>query len=72
MRVFNNLIILLINFYKLTISPLIGTNCRYQPTCSSYCIEALTKYNIFYGLYLCIKRVLSCNPFGGSGHDPVP
>ncbi|MBH75910.1 MAG: membrane protein insertion efficiency factor YidD [Flavobacteriales bacterium] len=66
------IIIYLIKFYQLTISPLIGKNCRYSPTCSNYCILSLKKYGLIKGTYLSIKRILSCHPFGGSGHDPVP
>ena len=65
-------IIYLIKFYQLTISPLLGKNCRYSPTCSNYCILSLKKYGLIKGTYLSIKRILSCHPFGGSGHDPVP
>ena len=66
------IIIYLIKLYQLTISPLIGKNCRYSPTCSNYCILSLKKYGLIKGSYLSIKRILSCHPFGGSGHDPVP
>jgi len=55
-----------------TLSPYIGKNCRYTPTCSNYGIEALKKYGAIKGGWLTIKRVLSCNPWGGSGYDPVP
>ena len=47
-------------------------SCRYYPTCSNYAIEALNKYGFIKGWYLAIKRILKCNPFGGSGYDPVP
>ena len=46
--------------------------CRYQPTCSSYMIEALKKHGPFKGLFLGLKRIASCHPWGGSGYDPVP
>jgi putative membrane protein insertion efficiency factor len=55
-------LILLVRFYKLSISPLMPGSCRYTPTCSSYCIEALKKHGPLKGLFLCVKRVLSCNP----------
>jgi len=48
-----------------------GPGCRFQPTCSNYAKEAVNKYGIFKGAYLGFKRVLRCNPFGGSGYDPV-
>ena len=46
--------------------------CRFYPTCSNYAIEAITKYGFFKGWFLSIKRIFRCNPFGGSGYDPVP
>lgn len=64
-------IIILIKVYQHTISPLIGANCRYVPTCSKYSIEALKKYGPLKGGYLALKRILSCHPLGGSGYDPV-
>lgn len=65
-------LIYLVTFYKKGISPWLPGACRYQPTCSEYMIEALKKYGIFYGLYLGIRRILRCHPWGGSGFDPVP
>ncbi len=62
----------LIRLYQLTLSPLIGRQCRYLPTCSNYGLEAIRKYGPFKGGWLTLKRVLSCNPWGGSGYDPVP
>ena len=62
----------LIKLYQLIISPWLGPQCRYTPTCSQYGIEALKKYGLFKGLWITIKRVASCNPWGGHGHDPVP
>lgn len=64
--------ILLIKIYQWTLSPWLGRQCRYTPTCSNYGIEALKKYGVFKGLYLTVKRVLSCHPWGGHGYDPVP
>ena len=66
------LLILLIRVYQYTLSPFIGRNCRYTPTCSNYGIEAIKKYGALKGGWLTIKRILSCNPWGGSGYDPVP
>ena len=65
-------LILLIRIYQVTLSPFIGRNCRYSPTCSNYGIEAIKKYGAIKGGWLTIKRILSCNPWGGSGYDPVP
>lgn len=65
--------ILLIRIYKYTLSPMLGEGkCRYQPSCSTYAIEALQKHGLFKGGYLAVKRILSCHPWGGSGYDPVP
>ena len=66
------IILQLIRFYQLAISPFLGKNCRFEPTCSEYAIVAIDKYGIIRGMYLFTKRILRCNPFGGSGHDPVP
>lgn len=62
----------LIKVYQWTLSPLIGKSCRYTPTCSNYGLEAIRKHGPFKGGWLTLKRVLSCNPWGGSGYDPVP
>ncbi|MFK7867269.1 MAG: membrane protein insertion efficiency factor YidD [Alphaproteobacteria bacterium] len=59
-------------FYRYFISPLLGPNCRYAPTCSAYAIEAIQKHGAIKGGFYAIKRILSCHPWGGSGHDPVP
>ena len=67
-----NFLILLIRIYQITLSPFIGRNCRYTPTCSNYGIEAIRKYGAIKGGWLTFKRILSCNPWGGSGYDPVP
>lgn len=67
-----NFLILLIRIYQVTLSPFIGKNCRYTPTCSNYGIEAIRKYGAIKGGWLTFKRILSCNPWGGSGYDPVP
>lgn len=66
------ILILPIRFYQKFISPLFPGTCRYYPTCSTYAIQALRKYGAFKGGYLAIKRILSCHPWGGHGHDPVP
>jgi len=62
----------LIKIYQWTLSPLMGRQCRYYPTCSNYSLEAIKKHGPFKGTWLAIKRILSCNPWGGSGYDPVP
>ena len=57
---------------KFFITPWLGKNCRYQPTCSQYMLEALKVHGLYKGVFLGIKRILSCHPWGGSGYDPVP
>ncbi len=66
------LLVLPIRFYQLAISPLLGPSCRFTPTCSEYAKQALIKHGPIKGLYLAIWRILRCNPWGGSGYDPVP
>lgn len=65
-------IILLIRLYQITLSPFLGKNCRFEPTCSKYAIIAIDKYGIMHGTFLFFKRFLRCHPWGGSGDDPVP
>ena len=68
-------LIKLIKFYKFFVSPLLGNSCRYLPTCSEYSIEALKSYGLLKGIYMSLKRILSCHPIkllgGGEGFDPV-
>ena len=64
--------ILLIKIYQVLLSPLFPPSCRFIPTCSQYSVEALKKYGILKGIWLSIKRILRCHPWGGSGYDPVP
>ena len=64
--------ILLIKLYQNIISPAIGSNCRFNPTCSNYAIESLKKYGLIVGMYYSIVRISKCHPWGKSGHDPVP
>lgn len=67
------LLILPIRLYQVTLSPLLGPNkCRYQPTCSHYAIEAIQVWGPLKGSWLAVKRIGSCHPWGGHGHDPVP
>ena len=65
-------LVLLVRFYQLAISPYTPSSCRYEPSCSQYTIEALKKRGVIVGLWLSLKRILSCHPWGGSGYDPVP
>ncbi|MDX9848293.1 MAG: membrane protein insertion efficiency factor YidD [Tenuifilaceae bacterium] len=61
-----------IKVYQLAISPYFPASCRYTPTCSAYSLEAIKKHGPIKGLWLSIKRIVSCNPWGGHGYDPVP
>ena len=65
-------LLFIIKLYQKAISPFLPSSCRYQPTCSHYTKEALISHGLAKGGYLGIKRILSCHPWGGSGHDPVP
>lgn len=71
-KVLSKIMIGLVKFYQYAISPITPSSCRYTPTCSTYSVEAIKKHGPFKGGYLSIKRILSCNPWGGHGHDPVP
>jgi putative membrane protein insertion efficiency factor len=66
------ILLLPIYFYRMCISHLIPPSCRFTPTCSQYAIEAIRKHGAFKGLYLAVRRILRCHPWGGSGYDPVP
>lgn len=69
---FSLLLIAPIRFYQRFISPLTPPSCRYTPTCSQYAVEAIRKHGPIRGLYLAVRRILRCHPWGGSGYDPVP
>ena len=75
MKIFTYILILFIKFYQLLISPFIGNNCRYLPTCSDYFIESLKTHGTIKGFLKGTKRLLSCHPIkflgGGEGFDPV-
>lgn len=58
--------------YRLIFSPWVGHNCRFQPTCSQYALDALAKHGGIRGGWLALRRILCCHPWGSSGHDPVP
>ncbi len=66
------LVLALLRGYKKYISPSLGNNCRFLPTCSEYAMEAVERYGIVKGGLLSIWRILRCNPFGRRGYDPVP
>jgi len=65
------ILILLVRFYRLAISPFLGNNCRFSPTCSEYAMQALDRYGALKGLYLAGKRILKCHPFHRGGYDPL-
>ena len=75
MNIFSKILITVIKFYQLIISPYMGNNCRYLPTCSQYFIDSLNEFGFIKGCLLGSKRILSCHPFkilgGGSGFDPI-
>lgn len=66
------LLIFLVRVYQATLSPLFRGCCRFTPSCSEYAIGALAAHGAVRGSWLAAKRILRCNPWGGSGHDPVP
>jgi len=71
-RGFSGLFFVLIRAYQLLISPMLGANCRFSPTCSQYGLEAIQRYGPFKGGWMALKRISRCHPWGGHGHDPVP
>ena len=62
----------LIRLYQLTLSPWLGRQCRYEPTCSHYAAEAVTRFGARRGVWLALMRIGRCHPWGRSGYDPVP
>ena len=60
-----------IKIYQVLLSPLLGRNCRFEPTCSYYSIESINKHGVLKGIKLAIKRILKCHPWGKSGYDPI-
>ena len=75
MKIIKKILIKVINLYKLIVSPYLGNNCRYLPTCSQYFIDSLNEYGVLKGILIGIKRILKCHPIkflgGGEGFDPV-
>lgn len=66
------LLALPVRAYRLIFSPWVGHNCRYQPSCSAYALEALARHGGIKGSYLAVRRILRCHPWGSQGYDPVP
>ena len=62
----------LVRFYQMAISPWTPAACRYTPTCSAYAVDALREHGVLRGLWLSVRRVARCHPWGGYGYDPVP
>ncbi|MFM7079881.1 MAG: membrane protein insertion efficiency factor YidD [Bacteroidota bacterium] len=71
-RIVANIAIAPIRFYRKFISPMLPPSCRYIPSCSEYGIQAIQKHGAVKGGWLTLKRICSCHPWGGHGHDPVP
>lgn len=71
-RILSAFFIFLVRIYQYAISPLLGANCRYTPTCSAYTVEAIKTHGPFKGGWMGIKRISRCHPWGGHGYDPVP
>ena len=71
-NIFSLFFITLIKGYQNFLSPLLGSNCRYQPTCSQYAIDSIKEWGSFKGSLLALRRILRCHPWSKSGYDPVP
>ena len=71
-QILNLPVVILVKLYQYIISPIFPASCRYTPTCSNYMLDALKEWGVLKGTFLGLKRILSCHPWGGHGHDPVP
>ena len=72
MKIFKNILVILIIGYQRLISPYFPSSCRFDPTCSEYTLEALKEHGLLRGLYYAGKRLISCRPGGSHGYDPIP
>ena len=72
MSIFARVAVLMIRGYQVTLSPLLPSACRYQPTCSAYTLEAVERYGAMRGGWMGMRRILRCHPFARGGYDPVP
>ena len=70
-KFFKIIAISFIDLYKYLISPLLGNNCRFVPTCSEYTKESIIKYGVIKGFWLGLKRIVKCHPWGKGGYDPI-
>ncbi|WP_185857952.1 membrane protein insertion efficiency factor YidD [Blattabacterium cuenoti] len=71
MKIIRIFFIKIVKFYQIVISPYIGNNCRYIPTCSNYMILSLKKFHFFKAIFISVKRIIKCNPWGAWGYDPI-
>ena len=71
-KIITYLIIICIRIYQLFLSPIIGQNCRYLPTCSEYTLDCIKQFGIIKGTLMSLKRISKCHPWGSHGYDPVP
>ncbi|SMC23559.1 hypothetical protein SAMN02746041_01764 [Desulfacinum hydrothermale DSM 13146] len=67
-----HLLLALVRFYQLAVSPVLGANCRFYPSCSAYTFQAIERYGPWHGTLMGLKRLLKCHPFHPGGYDPVP
>ena len=67
-----SLLILMIRAYQFLLSPILGENCRHVPTCSQYSVQAIKEWGSLKGLWISLKRIFRCNPWGTKGYDPIP
>lgn len=72
MKLLKGVFIFPIRVYQAVISPLLGQNCRHEPTCSNYTIEAIQEWGVLRGIWLGLKRIGKCHPWGTFGYDPIP
>jgi len=70
--IFKRIFIFPIRMYQAILSPMLGAHCRHSPSCSQYAIEAIMEWGVFKGLWLGMKRIGRCHPWGTSGFDPIP
>ena len=68
----SRLVILLVRCYQVILGPLLGSSCRFEPSCSNYCIEAVRAHGVWHGLGYALRRLGRCHPFHAGGYDPVP